>query len=153
PILAERTRNQVWLTTAGTALAVAGLLGVLFAPTDGTIRWMIILGVGAGTTTGTGFVLVPLRSPDARVVTQITATSQTFGYMLAATGPLAAGALHDATLSWSGAVILLICIVAAQSLIGLLAGRDRQLCDDTTARPAPVRKQPAAERSSGPAGE
>lgn len=148
PILAERTRNQVWLTTAGTALAVVGLLGVLFAPTDGTIQWMIILGVGAGTTTGTGFVLVPLRSPDARVVTQITATSQTFGYVLAATGPLAAGALHDATLSWSGAVILLICIVAAQSLIGLLAGRDRQLRDDTTARPAPVGKRPGVELGS-----
>ncbi|WP_037062619.1 CynX/NimT family MFS transporter [Pseudonocardia acaciae] len=129
PILGERTRNQVWLTTAGTALMVAGLLGVLVSPTVGTVWWMVILGVGAGATTGIAFVLVPLRSPDARVATQVTATSQTFGYVLAAAGPLAVGALHDASASWTGPVILLIAVVVVQSMVGLLAGRERQLVD------------------------
>lgn len=143
PLIGERTRNQVWLTTTGTGLIAAGLLGVLLSPTAGTVYWMVVLGVGCGVTTGIGFALVPLRSPDAHVATAVTALSQLLGYLLAATGPLAAGALHDATGSWSPLVLLLLAVVLAQLLVGLVAGRDRLL------PAAPVDRPLALSRSGG----
>ena len=53
--------------------------------------------------------------------------SQSVGYSLAALAPLAVGALHGATGSWTPALILLLALVVPQLVIGVAAGRARQL--------------------------
>ncbi|WP_231644825.1 CynX/NimT family MFS transporter [Sciscionella sediminilitoris] len=125
PILAARTKGQVWLTTLGTGLLAAGLLGVLLSPAHGTLAWMVILGAGQGVTTGICFALLLLRSPDTRHAAALAAMTQTVGYVLAALGPIAFGALHDATRAWTVPVLLLLVLVGVQCASGFLAGRDR----------------------------
>nr|AFV52113.1 putative transporter [Streptoalloteichus sp. ATCC 53650] len=132
PILAGRTRSQVWLSTLGTGLLLAGFLGVLLSPLNGTLLWMVLLGIGQGVTTGVCFVLIVLRSPDAERAAQLAAMTQTVGYVLAAGGPWLVGALHDLLDSWTGPLVLLIALVFVQLSTGLIAGRDRQVGSTTT---------------------
>jgi CP family cyanate transporter-like MFS transporter len=47
--------------------------------------------------------------------------------MIAAIFPLAVGALHGATGSWTPSLILLLVLLAPQLAFGLAAGRDRRL--------------------------
>ncbi|WP_020671543.1 CynX/NimT family MFS transporter [Amycolatopsis nigrescens] len=127
PILGARTRDQVWLTTLGAALLAGGLLGVLLAPAQGTVLWMVLLGVGQGVATGTCFSLILLRSPDPHRAAQLGGMTQTVGYTLSTTGPLGAGVLHDLTGSWAAPVGMLLVLVLVQLLAGLHAGRDKLL--------------------------
>jgi CP family cyanate transporter-like MFS transporter len=53
--------------------------------------------------------------------------AQTFGYLLAATGPLLLGAVHDTTGSWSPPLALLVVFVVPQFVAGVLAGRPLQI--------------------------
>ena len=49
------------------------------------------------------------------------------GYLLAVVGPVTVGILHEATGSWNSALIALFVLLGAQLVVGVLAGRDRQI--------------------------
>jgi CP family cyanate transporter-like MFS transporter len=53
--------------------------------------------------------------------------AQSIGYLLAATGPLLFGALHDSVGSWTIPMIVLLLLLAAQLVIGSLAARNKVL--------------------------
>ncbi|GGT67816.1 hypothetical protein GCM10010272_08160 [Streptomyces lateritius] len=53
--------------------------------------------------------------------------AQTVGYPLAAAGPLAAGAVHQATGSWTVPIALVLGVCVAALGVGLLAARDRKV--------------------------
>jgi CP family cyanate transporter-like MFS transporter len=53
--------------------------------------------------------------------------SQSVGYVLAAFFPLAVGALHGASGTWTPSLILLLALLGPQLAFGLAAGRNRQL--------------------------
>jgi CP family cyanate transporter-like MFS transporter len=55
--------------------------------------------------------------------------AQSVGYVLAAAGPIAAGALHDATGSWTPALAILVGLLAVLGVFGYLAGRARVIAD------------------------
>ena len=50
---------------------------------------------------------------------------QTVGYLIAAVAPLAIGAVHDLTGSWTPALIVLLALLVPQTLLGLAAARNR----------------------------
>ena len=66
-----------------------------------------------------------LRSGDAVTASRLSGMAQTVGYLVAAVGPLTAGALHQATGSWSLPISLVLGVCAAALAVGLLAARDR----------------------------
>jgi MFS transporter, CP family, cyanate transporter len=49
--------------------------------------------------------------------------AQTFGYVIAASGPMLLGAVHDATGSWAPPLTLLLVLGIPQFVAGVLAGR------------------------------
>jgi CP family cyanate transporter-like MFS transporter len=53
--------------------------------------------------------------------------SQCVGYVLAAAGPFAVGALHDLTHGWTVSLVALLALYVPQGIAGFLAGRDRVL--------------------------
>lgn len=124
-ILVSRTKQQVWCTTLGTALLAIGLLGVLLLPNDGTVVWMILFGIGHGTATGVAYSLALLRSRNAQTTADLSAMSQTAGYLFSACGPILAGILHDFTHIWTTTLILLLALVLIQMISGFSAGRNR----------------------------
>ncbi|MFD4371451.1 CynX/NimT family MFS transporter [Streptomyces sp. NPDC058486] len=125
PLLAGRMRSQRPLVVLVTTMVAAGYAGLLVAPAEGAWLWSAVLGIGQGGALGLALTLIVLRTKDAPTAARLSGMAQTVGYLLAAAGPLAAGALHQATGSWSLPIALVLGVCAAAAGVGLLAARDR----------------------------
>ncbi|MER7535438.1 MFS transporter [Streptomyces sp. NPDC097704] len=125
PLLAGRTRSQRPLIVLVTTLVAAGYAGLMVAPVEGAWLWSAVLGVGQGGAVGLALTLIVLRSGDALTAAGLSGMAQTVGYLMAAAGPLAAGALHQATGSWTLPIALVLAVCAVAAGVGLLAARDR----------------------------
>ncbi|WP_241838058.1 CynX/NimT family MFS transporter [Streptomyces sp. CB03234] len=127
PLLAGRMRGQRPLVALVTSLVAAGYAGLMVAPVSGAWLWAAVLGVGQGGAVGLALTLIVLRSGDAVTASRLSGMAQTVGYLLAAAGPLAAGAVHEATGGWTVPIALVLCVCAAALAVGLLAARDRKV--------------------------
>ncbi|MFI0354333.1 CynX/NimT family MFS transporter [Actinomadura sp. 9N407] len=122
PVLAARMRDQRPLIGVIAITMVAGLLGLLLAPTQGWL-WVTIIGLATGSAFPFAITLLNLRSPNATVAASLSGMAQCGGYLLAGLGPLAVGVLHSATGSWDVSLILLLVLVIPQLGFGLLVAR------------------------------
>jgi MFS transporter, CP family, cyanate transporter len=127
PQLAARMGDQRVLLAACCALTAAGLAGILAAPTSAEYLWVVLLGLGQNGAFTLALMLIVLRGGSVGATQGLSTLAQMVGYGLAAVAPLAIGALHGATDSWTPALIVLIALVLPQLLFGLEASRDRQL--------------------------
>ncbi|MFF8832124.1 CynX/NimT family MFS transporter [Streptomyces sp. NPDC015131] len=127
PLLAGRMRSQRPLVALVTSLVAAGYTGLMVAPVAGAWLWAAVLGVGQGGAVGLALTLIVLRSGDAVTAARLSGMAQTVGYLLAAAGPLAAGAVHEATGGWTVPIALVLCACAVALGVGLLAARDRRV--------------------------
>ncbi|GAA0264027.1 MFS transporter [Cryptosporangium japonicum] len=125
PPIAARARDQRLHTLACTVATLAGFTGVMLAPAGAPYLWVVLLGIGQGGSFGLGLLLFSLRTRTTAATARLSAQAQTVGYLLAATGPLLVGAVHDVTGSWSVPVGLLIVLLIPQAVFGLLAGARR----------------------------
>ncbi|QHC27471.1 CynX/NimT family MFS transporter [Streptomyces sp. GS7] len=130
PMLAGRMRRQRLLGVAVSALMACGVTGLLAAPVAGAWLWAAVLGIGQGGALGLALTMMVLRSGDAHTAARLSGMSQTGGYLLAAAGPLALGAVHQATSGWTVPLLLLLAVCVGLSLLGLGAGRDRRIGED-----------------------
>lgn len=130
PILANRSRSQSWLGPVTTMLSVVPLIGFLLAPTTATIVWAILLGFGLGMALSLMLMLMLLRSPDVHRASELSGMAQGVGYLLASTGPIIVGALHDATDGWTLPFLFIILLFVPFSVSSFLAGRDRMVAAD-----------------------
>ncbi|WP_432110488.1 CynX/NimT family MFS transporter [Streptomyces sp. AA1529] len=133
PVLAGRMRRQRLLCTAVALSMAAGIAGLLIAPVAGAWVWAALLGLGQGGALGLALTLMVLRSGDAHTAARLSGMAQTWGYLLAAAGPLLLGAVHQATGGWTVPIVLLLCVCGGLVLLGLGAGRDRRIGDGGTA--------------------
>ncbi|MGW7514725.1 CynX/NimT family MFS transporter [Streptomyces sp. NPDC054796] len=127
PTLAGRMRDQRLLAVAVVLLMAAGVAGLLVAPVAGAWVWAALLGVGQGGTLGLALTMMVLRTRDAHTAARLSGMAQTWGYLLAAVGPLALGAVHDATGGWTVPIVLMLAVCAGLMALGLGAGRDKKL--------------------------
>jgi CP family cyanate transporter-like MFS transporter len=125
PRLATRSADQRWVVLLVALPAALGLVGLLAAPAAAPWLWAVLLGLGTGAAFPLALTLILLRSRDGEQAARLSACAQGAGYLLAASGPFAAGLLHDATGRWGPAVLLLLGLLVAQVLVGLAAARDR----------------------------
>lgn len=135
PVLARRTRDQRPLVIATVALTALGFAGVTWAPIGSVWAWTVILGLGQGLGFATALSFIGLRAHDAHVAVQLSGMAQGVGYVIAALGPLALGALHDATGGWTVPMLGVLAVCAALAAPGLPAGRLRTV--GAPAAPAP----------------
>ena len=124
PLAARRPGQAGWVLAAFLA-AAAGVVGLLVAPAAAPVLWSLLYGAGTGVTFPLAMTLILVRSRDVAQTGRLSAASQTAGYLVAATGPLAVGLLHDATGDWRGGLLLLLALLVAQAAAGLAAARPR----------------------------
>lgn len=136
PRWAAAAASQQRHAAVATAITGTGLLGLVLAPTAAPLVWMVLIGLGQGGVLSLTFTMFLLRARTSTQTAQLSAMVQTVGYMVAATGPLLLGAVHDATGSWRPALLLLVAMVVPQLVTGLLAGRPGHV----GAGPQPLRR-------------
>ena len=127
PGLATRLRDQRWLVVACAAIWAAGLTGIVVAPMSAPDLWAVLLGLGQNSSFPLALMLIVLRGGSVATTGGLSTLAQSVGYALAAIFPLAVGALHGATGSWTPPLILLLALLVPQVVFGVAAGRDRQL--------------------------
>ncbi|NUU25558.1 MAG: MFS transporter, partial [Streptomycetaceae bacterium] len=89
--------------------------------------WAVLLGVGQGAAVALALTMIVMRSPDSHAAAQLSGMAQAVGYVLAAFGPLAAGAFEDATGGWTVPLCVMLGLVAVGTICGWGAARARQV--------------------------
>jgi CP family cyanate transporter-like MFS transporter len=125
PPLAARRPGQVPWVLAAAVPAIAGPLGLLLAPDQAPVLWALLYGIGTGASFPLAMLLVLQRTRDAAQTGRLSAAAQSVGYLLAATGPLAVGLLHESTGGWEAGLVLLLGVTALQIVAGIAAARPR----------------------------
>lgn len=123
PLVAARTQDQRPLVILITAMALAGLTGLLLAPAQAPILWTGLIGFSVGAAMSLALTLFALRSENSTQAVALSAMAQSVGYLIAAMGPLVIGALYDLEKSWLIPLLLLLVLQLIQGLLGLVAGR------------------------------
>ena len=132
PVLAARLEQQRGLAVVIVGALLLGLVGLIAAPVSLAVLWMVILGLALGAAISLALTLFVLRSRTTAGATQLSSMAQTVGYLVAATGPLIAGALNDITGGWTAPILFLIVILAPLMWAGWLAGSARTFEDEAS---------------------
>ncbi|WP_314149660.1 MFS transporter [uncultured Leifsonia sp.] len=122
--LIPRFRDQRLLAVLAPSLIVVAVLGVLLAPALSGV-WDSIAGVAGGASIVLALSFFGLRTTHHAQAAALSGMAQSVGYLVAAAGPIAVGALHDATGSWTPPLLVLAGIQLVLICFGLLAGRAR----------------------------
>ena len=77
-----------------------GYVGLMIAPYSLAVLWAVLIGVGT-CTFPLVLTLIGLRSRTPAGTAALSGFTQSAGYLLAALGPFAVGALYDATGGWT----------------------------------------------------
>ena len=125
PVIAGRTRTQTSLVATSSALCLAGFAGLLLSSGEQPALWAILLGLGSGAWFSLALMLLILRSPDAEHTAALSGMAQSVGYGIAAAAPIALGAIHDVTGSWTLPLVVFLAVTGVVWLSGIPAGRDR----------------------------
>ncbi len=124
PQVATRTANPFVVVVASSVFLVAGYLGLLLSPLDGTPVWMCALGIGMSTFP-LCMTLINRRTRTPQTASAVSGFVQGIGYGLACLGPIGLGLLREATGSWSVPLLALAATVVPGTIAGWFACRPR----------------------------
>jgi len=125
PTLARRFGDQRPAVVVASLIQMVGFLGLFLAPAQTAIFCAAVFGVGNGGTLSLALLLIVLRSADEHVAARLSSMAQAAGYLIAATGPLVTGLLHELLGGWSASIWFLMLAGLACLLAGFSAGYDR----------------------------
>jgi MFS transporter, CP family, cyanate transporter len=127
PVIAARMRDQRLLVTASVLFLGGGIAGLIASPGHAAIVWAVLAGVSQAATLALAFLFFVLRSRTQAQAAELSSMAQTFGYALAALGPVIMGALHESTGGWTVPLWFLLVLLIPELVFGLEAGRRRQV--------------------------
>ncbi|HTU15205.1 MAG TPA: MFS transporter [Solirubrobacterales bacterium] len=130
PVLAVRAATQTRFILFCVGSFALGLIGLLIAPVELAVLWMVALGLGAGTGISLAVTLFVLRSRTTRCAADLSGMAQAVGYTIAAAGPLLVGTLHGVTGGWNLPLFTLGAFVVVILVAGRIATEDRYVEDD-----------------------
>ncbi|MHA6259749.1 CynX/NimT family MFS transporter [Sporosarcina sp. CAU 1771] len=123
PIIAGRMKNQRLLVACTGFLFILGIGGISLGGSLVITLSMIAIGIACGSAFSLAMIFFSLRTKNSEEAAELSGMAQTFGYLLAAIGPLLFGFLRDATGSWSSSIILLIGVSVLIIIFGMGAGK------------------------------
>jgi MFS transporter, CP family, cyanate transporter len=125
PVLAARQRSQRGLVAASAATMLAGFVGLLAAGAFLAPLWAGLLGLAGGSFLSLALTFLVVRARDSHQTAALSGMVQSGGYLLAASGPTAIGALRDLSGGWTLPLLAFMAVTLAALGSGLAAGRDR----------------------------
>lgn len=128
PVLAGRTSSQRGLVVFTAVVLLIGYGGLLLATSVALApMWIVFVGLGQGASISLALALFALRASSAPQAAELSGMAQSFGYLLAALGPILFGWLHDMTGGWTAPLCFLVVATVLFFVVGLGAGRNAQL--------------------------
>lgn len=122
-VVAQRLRSQRPLLVGVIGVWAVGISGLLVAPGEYALAWMLLYGAANGSALSLALMLIVLRSPDTGHASALSGMAQAVGYCIAATAPFLFGALHDLTGGWDASVIAILLALVPTAWAGWLASR------------------------------
>ncbi len=130
PMIAGRFKSQRGIVLVMTTCALAGYGGLLFGS---SYTVMVISTILIGITLSGSFALalafLGMRARNSRQAAELSGMAQSFGYSLAAVGPIFIGYLYDVTHVWTVPLLTLIGVSLLVMIFGMGAGRNRYVLD------------------------
>ncbi|MFJ4623602.1 CynX/NimT family MFS transporter [Streptomyces sp. NPDC088812] len=133
PRVAARLPHQGPIVLALGVCGLAGYAGLYFAPAGGAWAWAVLLGV-ANCAFPLALTMVGMRARTGAGVAQLSAFAQSTGYLISIPGPLLVGVLYQHSGGWGLPLALMAALMVPQTVVGVLAGRDRTVEDEAAAR-------------------
>ncbi|MDS9473065.1 MFS transporter [Sporosarcina pasteurii] len=124
PIIAGRMKNQIPLVWVTFITLILGLSGILSGSMALVLPSAILFGIATAFAFGLAMMFFMLRTENIFEAAGLSAMAQTFGYLLAATGPALFGLLYDLTGGWTIPIFLLVFSSIVLLIVGLGAGKD-----------------------------
>lgn len=132
PVLADRMRHQRWIVLGISCFYFIGFGGLLYGGSLGFILlWAFCIGCAQGASISLSLAFLGLRAKNAREAAELSGMAQSFGYLLAAIGPILIGFLFDWTSSWTLPITVLLATGIIMTIAGLGAGRDKYVTNAT----------------------
>jgi MFS transporter, CP family, cyanate transporter len=122
----QRTADQRGISAVVIAFMLVALLGIITAPGLMPL-WALCAGISTGCSLLLALTFISLRAGSPRQVGKLSGMAQGVGYLLAAAGPVFAGALYQSVASWTPVLWCALVVALAQGVLGHLAGRNVQV--------------------------
>lgn len=123
PIIASKMENQKLLGFLTGLTFFLGVIGLMSSEWYIILFAVLLLGIGCGTGFSLSMMFFTLRTQDAMEAADLSGMAQSFGYLLAALGPVIIGLFQDMFHSWTMPFVLLLIAAAIIGVAGTLAGR------------------------------
>ncbi|WP_407271706.1 CynX/NimT family MFS transporter [Radiobacillus sp. PE A8.2] len=130
PILAGRFRNQQGIVVLIGSCALLGYSGLFIS--DSLWLNMIsitFIGLALGASISLSLTFLGMRADNARQAAELSGMAQSFGYLLAATGPILIGFLYDISGNWKLPLFTILIFSSLIVVFGLGAGRNKKVLD------------------------
>lgn len=116
--------NQITAGLLASAPLLIASTGWLLAP-QFSLLWSIFGGMGQGASLVVALTLIALRGTTPAETIALSGVAQSFGYLLAATGPFVFGALVEISGGYESALLFMIVVACIQCCIAVCAGKPR----------------------------
>ncbi|PSW60598.1 MFS transporter [Photobacterium kishitanii] len=120
--LMVKMKDKRGISVVMALLTFIGITGLLFTPEHAVI-WVVCIGFGCGGGFILGLSLVGIRTHNAQQAAVLSGMAQCMGYLLAATGPIVFGFLHERTGSWHAPLLMVSSFCIILIVLALFAGR------------------------------
>ncbi|PBC77168.1 CP family cyanate transporter-like MFS transporter [Streptomyces sp. TLI_235] len=135
PNLAARRGDQRLFVVVLGVCGIAGYTGLAFAAGTASWLWACLVGLSM-CAFPLALTMIGLRARTPGGVARLSAFSQCVGYLISIPGPIAVGAVYQASGSWYLPLGLLAVLLVPQMAFGALAGRPRHIEDELPRVPA-----------------
>jgi CP family cyanate transporter-like MFS transporter len=127
PHYASKLKNiQILLLLLGLMISIS-FTAIIFDSGWRLVIWLLISNIGLSITFPLSLLLTVTRSVEAGEVRSLSIMAQSIGYLMAAFAPGIVGAIFDATLSWSTALLVPVILGLFLGGIGYFAGKPEKI--------------------------
>ncbi len=132
PRLASRLPHQGPIAIVLGVCGLVGYAGLYLAPAGGAWVWAVLLGI-SNCAFPLALTMVGMRARTGAGVAQLSAFAQSTGYLISIPGPLLVGVLYQHSGGWGLPLAFMAALMIPQTVMGVLAGRDRTVEDEAAA--------------------
>ncbi|MFJ7627935.1 CynX/NimT family MFS transporter [Streptomyces sp. NPDC097595] len=130
PRVAARMRTQGPIVVFLGACGLTGYAGLYLAPSGGAWAWALLLGI-SNCAFPLALTMIGMRARSGAGVVRLSAFAQSTGYLISIPGPLLVGVLYQHSGGWGVPIALMAALMVPQMVMGILAGRDRTIEDES----------------------